>query len=57
MDELFLEGVLASDLTASHSEKEGAAPTWKRGFGFHPLLYHRDGPRGETLREAILGLP
>ncbi len=26
----------ASLLTA-HSEKEGAAPTYKHGFGFHPV--------------------
>jgi hypothetical protein len=25
-------------LVAAHSEKEGAAGTYKRGFGFHPLL-------------------
>jgi hypothetical protein len=24
-------------LVTAHSEKEGAAPTWKKGFGFHPL--------------------
>jgi hypothetical protein len=24
-------------LVASASEKEGAAPTWKKGYGFHPL--------------------
>jgi hypothetical protein len=24
-------------LIAAHSEKEKAAPTWKKGFGFHPL--------------------
>src|SRR6266581_4496415 len=24
-------------LITAHSEKEGAAPTWKKGFGFHPL--------------------
>jgi hypothetical protein len=27
-----------STLVGSHSEKEGAAPTYKRGFGFHPIL-------------------
>lgn len=35
-------------LVNSHSEKEGAAPTYKRGFGFHPLLVHLDGT-GEAL--------
>jgi len=29
-------------LIGSHSEKEGAAPTYKRGFGFHPLLAFLD---------------
>jgi hypothetical protein len=24
-------------LVTAHSEKEGAAPTWKKGYGFHPL--------------------
>lgn len=28
---------LDATLIGSHSEKEGAAPTYKRGFGFHPL--------------------
>src|ERR1035437_10001642 len=37
-------------LVGSYSEKEGAAPTYKRGFGFHPLLVHLD----ET-REALAG--
>ena len=26
---------LDATLVGAHSEKEGAAPTWKRGFGFH----------------------
>jgi hypothetical protein len=34
----------------SYSEKAGAAPTYKQGFGFHPLLVHLD----ET-REALAG--
>lgn len=29
-------------LTTAHSEKEDAAPTYKRGFGFHPLLAYAD---------------
>jgi hypothetical protein len=29
-------------LVTSHSEKEKAAPTFKRGFGFHPLLCFLD---------------
>ena len=39
-------------LVGSHSEKEGAAPTYKRGFGFHPLLCFLDAT-GEALA-AIL---
>lgn len=39
-------------LIGSHSDKEGAAPTYKRGFGFHPLLAVLDGT-GEALA-AIL---
>lgn len=45
----------ASLLTA-HSEKQDAAPTYKRGFGFHPLLVFLDRPElsgGEALA-AIL---
>jgi Transposase DDE domain group 1 len=38
-------------LISSHSEKEGAAGTFKRGFGFHPLLAYLD----ET-REALAGV-
>jgi hypothetical protein len=34
-------------LITAHSEKEQAAPTFKRGFGFHPLLTFADhGPAG-----------
>jgi hypothetical protein len=39
-------------LVAAHSDKEGAAPTFKRGFGFHPLcafLDHGEQGTGETL--------
>ena len=35
-------------LLHSHSEKQGAAPTYKRGFGFHPLLCYLDAT-GEAL--------
>ena len=38
-------------LITAHSEKEGAAGTFKRGFGFHPLLAYLD----ET-REALAGI-
>jgi hypothetical protein len=35
-------------LIGSHSDKQGAAPTYKRGFGFHPLLAILDAT-GEAL--------
>jgi hypothetical protein len=35
-------------LVGAHSDKEQAAPTWKRGFGFHPLLAYLDAT-GEAL--------
>jgi hypothetical protein len=35
-------------LVHSHSEKEEAAPTFKKGFGFHPLLVYLDAT-GEAL--------
>jgi hypothetical protein len=38
-------------LITAHSEKEGAAGTFKRGFGFHPLLAYLDGSR-----EALAGV-
>ncbi|HET7327167.1 MAG TPA: IS1380 family transposase [Nocardioidaceae bacterium] len=31
-------------ITVAHSEKENAAATWKRTFGFHPLLAFLDRP-------------
>src|SRR5207244_3383172 len=40
-----------ASLVTSHSEKEGAEPTWKRGFGFHPLLAFLAGSQ-----EALAGL-
>ena len=34
-------------LVSAHSEKQDAAPTYKRGYGFHPLLAYLDhGPEG-----------
>jgi hypothetical protein len=35
-------------LITSHSDKQGAASTYKRGFGFHPLLVFLDAT-GEAL--------
>jgi hypothetical protein len=29
---------LDATLLTAHSDKEGAEPTWKRGYGFHPML-------------------
>jgi hypothetical protein len=43
---------LDATLVTSHSDKESARPTFKRGFGFHPLCAFADhGPdgTGETL--------
>jgi DDE family transposase len=38
---------LDATLIGAHSDKEGATPTFKRGFGFHPLLAFVDhGARG-----------
>jgi hypothetical protein len=38
-------------LLTAHSEKEGAAPTRKRGFGFHPMLCYLD-----QTEEALSGI-
>lgn len=43
---------LDATLVTAHSEKEQAAPTFKRGFGFHPLFAfadHGEVGSGETL--------
>lgn len=32
-------------LINSHSDKDGAAPTYKKGFGFHPLIAYLDATR------------
>jgi hypothetical protein len=45
-------------IVIAHSEKELAAPTWKKTFGFHPLICWLDRPEvssGEALA-ATLGL-
>jgi hypothetical protein len=39
-------------LVTAHSDKEQAAPTWKKGYGFHPLTVfadHGTGGNGEPL--------
>ncbi len=42
------DGPLVIDIDAtlitSHSEKQGASPTYKRGYGFHPMLAYLDTP-------------
>lgn len=43
-------------LVGAHSEKEGATPNFKRGFGFHPLLAfvdHGAGGTGEPLAAML----
>jgi hypothetical protein len=43
---------LDATLVGAHSEKEGATPNFKRGFGFHPILAfvdHGAGGTGEPL--------
>ena len=39
---------LDATLLSAHSDKEGAQPTWKRGYGFHPMLAYCD-QTGEAL--------
>jgi hypothetical protein len=52
------EGPLTLDVDASlveaHSDKQGAAPTYKQGFGFHPLGCWLD--RGDGTGEALAGI-
>ncbi len=43
---------LDATLITSHSDKTGAAPTYKRGYGFHPLLAFLDGT-GEALAGVL----
>jgi hypothetical protein len=46
---------LDATIVGAHTEKEGATPTWKRTFGFHPLLAFLDhGPGGSG--EPVAGL-
>jgi Transposase DDE domain group 1 len=39
---------LDATLLTAHSDKQNAAPTFKRGFGFHPLCSFADHGRGGT---------
>ncbi len=49
---------LDATLVTAHSDKEQAAPTFKRGFGFHPLTAFVDhGPAGTGEALAILLRP
>jgi Transposase DDE domain group 1 len=54
------DGLVVIDLDATlvtaHSDKESAAPTWKGGFGFHPLLGYVDhggAGTGEPVAEEL----
>jgi hypothetical protein len=47
---------LDATLVGAHSEKEGATPNFKRGFGFHPMLAfvdHGAGGTGEPLAALL----
>ena len=47
---------LDATLITAHTEKQGATPTFKRGFGFHPLLAFADhgaGGTGEPLAAVL----
>lgn len=47
---------LDATLVTAHSDKESAAPTWKGGFGFHPLLGYLDHGQdgtGEPVAELL----
>ena len=46
---------LDATLIGAHSEKEGATPNFKRGFGFHPMLAFVDHGVGGT-GEPLAGL-
>jgi Transposase DDE domain group 1 len=52
------QGPLTIDLDATliqaHTDKQGAAPTYKHGFGFHPLGAWLD--RGDGTGEALAGV-
>ncbi len=49
-DQIVLD--IDSTLVTSHSEKEGATPTYTRGFGFHPMLCYLDAT-GEALAGVL----
>lgn len=47
---------LDATLVTAHSEKEQAAATFKRGFGFHPLCAFVDHGPGGTGEPLVIGL-
>jgi len=51
---LFID--LDPTLIEAGSEKEGAAPTFKKGFGFHPILAFLDRPADPCGGEPLAGL-
>jgi hypothetical protein len=51
--ELYLD--IDATILIAHSEKEWASPTWKRTFGFHPLLCFLDRPEISS-GEALAGI-
>ena len=51
--ELYLD--IDATILIAHSEKEDAAPTWKRTFGFHPLVCFLDRPEIAS-GEALAGI-
>jgi len=51
--ELYLD--VDATIVIAHSEKEWAAPTWKKTFGFHPLLCFLDRP-DISWGEALAGM-
>jgi hypothetical protein len=46
---------LDATLVTSHSDKQGASPNFKRGFGFHPMLAFVDHGAGGT-GEPLVGM-
>lgn len=47
---------LDATLVGAHSEKEGAEPTYKRGFGFHPMCSSIDHGAAGTGDTGVLNL-
>ncbi len=52
-EELLLD--IDATILIAHSEKELAAPTWKRTFGFHPVVCYLDRPEISS-GEALAGI-